>query len=167
MTPVERLRTFIAEMLAWESAYVKQCWACDRNLRDADREKVAPSFRKKLVKAYEVLKEEATEKCRAILKEHLSARAFAVAEKDYLRAMTTCKDTFAQEVLPETEKREGETIFIEAVRNRHGGKEKKGGETTYYKYALVMENGEPKVDIVRRYWDDKDKWEKYRDFYPI
>jgi len=162
MTPVERLRAFLAEMLAWEVAFVKQQWACSRNLRDADREGVEPSFREKLYKAGKLVEEEGRERCRSILKEHLSAKAFATAEKEYLYAMVTSKpSSFLQEVLAETESHKGETISIEAVRKE------RSGTTHYIKYALVMENGEPKIDVVRRRRENEDKWEKCRDFYVV
>ncbi|MDR0233732.1 MAG: RhsIA family immunity protein [Zoogloeaceae bacterium] len=157
MTPVERLRAFIADMLQWEVTLAAQRTASDERWKeelDGDPSAVDPRVRKQMAGEREQISQEAREKLRSIFTEHLSVKALATTAQSQLALMQTCSPPeYEQKVLADTEIRRGRRIYIEAFITV-------GGLAPHRRYSLVMENGGPKIDAVLWRSDSEDKWSR-------
>lgn len=139
MTPVERLKAFIADMLQWETALDEK--------RRAQRGQQDSSL-------HDQTSQEAREKLRLIFAEHLSAQALATKAQSRLDLLSTGRPPeFAQQVLEDTESSKGKTVYIETFRE-------KGHLAPRRRYALVTEHDEPKIDAVYAWRDSTGKWDK-------
>lgn len=139
MTPAERLKAFIADMLQWETALDEK--------RRAQRGQQDSSL-------HEQTSLEAREKLRLIFAEHLSAQALATKAQSRLDLLSTGRPPeFAQQVLEDTESSKGKTVYIETFRE-------KGHLAPRRRYALVIEDDEPKIDAVYAWRDSTGKWDK-------
>ncbi|MBN3776278.1 hypothetical protein G3O06_01710 [Burkholderia sp. Ac-20345] len=140
MTPVERLRVFVAEMLEWETSFDAQ-----RRAQQSERPQDA-AFREKMM-------QENKDKLRRIFAEHLSTSALATKANARLDTMGTGRPpVFAQQVLEDTEIRSGKNVYVETLNE--------GDITPRRRYALVMEDNEPKIDTVYARRDSMGKWDK-------
>lgn len=140
MTPVERLRKFVADMLEWETTFDAQRRAQQRERPQdaAFREKMIQDNRAKLLK---------------IFSEHLSASALAAEAKARLETMGTGRPpVFAQQVLADTEIRSGKKVYVETLNEKD--------LTPRRRYALVIEDDEPRIDAVFAWRDSIGKWDK-------
>jgi hypothetical protein len=149
MTPVERLRAFIADMLQWDVSLDKQRRTYDRNFRDEEN----PSLRNQLIEENKQKEEEAKERLRSIFNEHLSARALVTIALARLDTMMTSRIDFMQEILEDTESRRGKTIYIETFNNKTTLAPRR-------RYAIAIENDAPKIDAVYAWRNSKGKWNK-------
>jgi len=139
MTPTERLTAFLADMLQWEISLEAQRRA-QRGTHDSS--------------LVEEINQEAREKLRLIFSEHLSTKALATKAQSRLDLLSTGRPPeFSQQVLADTESRTGKTTYIETFRE-------KGHLAPRRRYALVMENDEPKIDAVYAWRDSTGKWTK-------
>ncbi|WP_241302705.1 NTF2 fold immunity protein [Burkholderia stabilis] len=139
MTPAERLTAFIADMLQWEVSLDEQRRA-QKGAHDSS--------------LIEQINQEAREKLGRIFSDHLSASAIATKAQSRLDLLNTGRPPeFAQQVLADTESHTGKTTYIETFRE-------KGHLAPRRRYALVMENDEPKIDAVYAWRDSTGKWAK-------
>ncbi|WP_374619970.1 NTF2 fold immunity protein [Pandoraea sp.] len=140
MTPVARLREFVADMLEWETTFDVQ-----RRAQQRERPKDAV-FREKMIQGNKA-------KLLKIFKEHLSKSALATEAKARLDTMGTGRPpVFAQQVLEDTEIRSGKKVYVETLNEKD--------ITPRRRYALVIEDDEPKIDAVYAWRDSIGKWEK-------
>ncbi|WP_197524052.1 hypothetical protein [Cupriavidus sp. USMAHM13] len=140
MTPVERLQAFIADMLEWETSFDAQRRAQQRERpQDADyREKMIHENKDRLLKIFTA---------------HLSTSALATKARARLDTMGTGRPpVFAQQVLEDTEIRSGKNVYVETLNEKD--------ITPRRRYALVMEDGGPKIDAVYAWRDSTGKWAK-------
>jgi hypothetical protein len=150
MTPVERLRAFILDMLQWEVTYRAQSTISWARRKDADARGDLDAY-EQLADQGEQMTQEAREKLRSIFTEHLSVKALATTAQSQLALLQTCSPPiYEQKVLADTEIRRGRRIYIEAF--------SEGAHWPHLRYSLVMENGEPKIDAVLSRPDYEDKW---------
>lgn len=139
MTPVERLKAFIADMLQWEAAL-------DEKRREQRSRRDTTLHTQTSLEAREML--------RRIFIEHLSTQAFATKAQSRLDLLTTGRPPeFAQRVLEDTASAKGKTIYIETVKER-------GHLAARRRYALVIEGNEPKVDTTYCWRDSTGAWEE-------
>jgi hypothetical protein len=150
MTPVERLRAFILDMLQWEVTLDAQS-RISRARREDAYIRGDPDAGKQIEQEGERMRQEAKEKLRSIFTEHLSVKALATIALPRLDTVnTSAPPEFNQEMLAETESRKGKTTYIETF-DKSRWKQR-------IRYTLVMENDEPKIDAVHDRPDGEDKW---------
>ncbi|WP_175973012.1 NTF2 fold immunity protein [Burkholderia sp. BCC1047] len=138
MTPAERLTAFIADMLRWEIDLEDN----RRSLRDKQDSSL-----------HEQMCADARERLRVIFTEHLSAKALATKAQSRLDLLPSGRPPeFAQKVLEDTESHVGKKIYIETFNEK--------GLTQRQRYALVIEEGEPKIDAVYDWRRSTDKWDE-------
>lgn len=138
MTPVERLRAYIAEMLGWETTFHIQRRSRNYKQDAALRAQVDQEAKRKLAK---------------IFNEHLSAKAVETKTQSRLVLLNTGNPpTFAQQVIDDSESHVGTSIYIETFNEK--------ALTQRQRYAIVIEHGEPKIDSVYDWRRSTGKWDK-------
>ena len=140
MTPCVRLRTFLTDMLEWETTFdaQKRSHQKERPSDAASRTEMIRTHRDKLLE---------------IFGENLSSVALESRAQPRLSTLGTSRPPeFAQQILEDTEAASGNTVYIETLNEKDVSPRRR--------YALVMENDEPRIDAVYTWRDSTRKWAK-------
>lgn len=140
MTPIERLRTFLTDMLEWETTFdaQKRSHQRERPTDAASRAQMVQTNRDKLLK---------------IFNENLSTAALGTRAQPRLSTLGTGRPPeFAQQILEDTETVSGKTVYIETLNEKDISPRRR--------YALVTENDEPRIDAVYAWRNSTGKWSK-------
>ncbi|MCC4105657.1 NTF2 fold immunity protein [Serratia ureilytica] len=138
MTPVDRLRTFIEDMLEWETTFQTQ--------------RRSESYMQN-VEVRTQIDSDANRKLQNIFTEHLSRKALNSIAKARLDTMGTQRPPdYAQSVSENTEEQAGKHTHIETFKEK--------GLAPRRRYSLVMEDGVPKIDSVAAWDPSEQKWDR-------
>ncbi|KAG8150171.1 NTF2 fold immunity protein [Burkholderia catarinensis] len=138
MSPVDRLQTFIRQMLEWETNFHAE--------KRSDAYKQDPNYREKI-------NQDAKLKLKEIFSENLSAKALSALGVARLDTLGTGQPPeYDQAVLVDTEVHSGNKTNIEAIRQK--------GLKQRYRYTVIVEKDLPKIDDVSVWRGSLGKWER-------
>ncbi|MBN3734269.1 NTF2 fold immunity protein [Burkholderia sp. Tr-20390] len=138
MSPIDRLQTFIRQMLEWETNFHAE--------KRSDAYKQDPNYREKI-------NQDAKLKLTEIFSENLSAKALSALGAARLDTLGTGQPPeYDQTVLVDTEVHSGNKTNIEAIRHK--------GLKQRYRYTVIVEQDLPKIDDVSVWRGSLGKWER-------